>query len=208
MDHTTVIIDYGMGNIGSVANMIRHVGGTSIRSSDPEIIRHATKLILPGVGAFDNGIQALSQLGLIDAIRNAVENNDSSLLGICLGMQLMLDSSEEGILPGIGLISGKVRHFKTESGESKIKVPHMGWNQIEVVRQSRLLRQEDLQQRFYFVHSYFVECNNESDIVGRTSHGHEFTSMFEKNNIMGVQFHPEKSHHFGMELFRRFLEIE
>jgi imidazole glycerol-phosphate synthase subunit HisH len=208
MKHSTVIIDYGMGNIGSITNIIRYTGGRSIASSDPEIISNADRLILPGVGSFDNGIKSLSGLGLVDAIRYAVEKNGSSVLGICLGMQLMLESSEEGFLKGLGLVPGKVCRFNPEGGKLKIRIPHMGWNQLEVMRQSRLFKLDDPLQRFYFVHSYFVECGDKNDIVGQTCYGNKFTSAFEKNNIIGVQFHPEKSHHFGMTLFRRFLEIE
>ena len=193
-----------MGNVGSIANMIRKVGGEPLISEDPEAIAVADKLILPGVGAFDRGMEALGEKGFADAIRQSATRG-VPLLGICLGMQLMLESSEEGNLPGLGLVPGDVRKFPV--GESLPRVPHMGWNRIALQKACALFPESEDAQRYYFVHSYYVCCSDRGDVAATTSHGHEFVSAFSRGNLYGVQFHPEKSHRFGMALFQRFLAI-
>ncbi|MEZ9231521.1 imidazole glycerol phosphate synthase subunit HisH [Vibrio amylolyticus] len=198
------VINYGMGNIGSVVNIIKKVGGDCEIVSTPEEVAVAKKLLLPGVGSFDAGMDFLRASGLEEAIRASVFNG-TPLLGICLGMQLLLDSSEEGQAAGLGLVSGRAKRFDLTKHD--IKVPHMGWNTINVARPSALFEPCDRDDRFYFVHSYFVECDNQNDIATYTTHGEQFVSSFEKNNIFGAQFHPEKSHKFGMKLIKRFLEI-
>jgi glutamine amidotransferase len=193
-----------MGNVGSIANMIRKVGGAPLISADPEVIAVADKLILPGVGAFDRGMEALGKEGFADAIRQAVAHG-TPLLGICLGMQLMLESSEEGTLPGLGFVPGNVRKFPV--GDSLPRVPHMGWNRVTLKKMCALFPEGEDEQRYYFVHSYYVSCSDTGDVAATTSHGCEFVSAFSRGNLYGVQFHPEKSHRFGMALFRRFLAI-
>lgn len=200
-----VVMDYGMGNSGSVLNMIRKVGGEAVVTADAETIAHAGKLVLPGVGAFDAGMRALQAGGIADALRQAVTTRKVPLLGICLGMQLMLESSEEGTLPGLGLVPGKVTRFRVES--QGLRVPHMGWNTVRRVKPCALLEAGEEEQRYYFVHSYYVECTDTNDACGITHYGHDFVSAFERDNLMGVQFHPEKSHRFGMALFRRFVSL-
>ena len=197
------VIDYGMGNIASVANMIRYLGGASTITSDPAEIAAARKLILPGVGSFDAGMTALRQSGLDAAIKTAVENG-AKLLGICLGMQLLLEGSEEGEIAGLGLISGRSRRL-TPSG--RLRVPHMGWNRVQPVRPSSLFEPDAEDQRFYFVHSYFAECDDTADTCAVSEYGRTFASAVERGNVMGVQFHPEKSHQYGMALFRRYLAL-
>jgi glutamine amidotransferase len=199
------IIDYGMGNVGSIANMIRKVGGESLVTGNPEEIHRASKIIIPGVGAFDHGIKALEDHGLVNAIKEAAIVRQIPMMGICLGMQLMLESSEEGVLPGLGLISGRVRRFDTESGS--LRVPHMGWNTLTLQKPSPLFEENAPEYRFYFVHSYYVTCAVDTDVLATTFYGKAFHSAFQRGNLIGVQFHPEKSHRFGMELFRRFLEM-
>lgn len=199
------IVDYGMGNLGSIANMIRRMGGESVIASTPQQVAGAQKLVLPGVGSFDNGMEALNRLGISQALHEAVLKRGVPVLGVCLGMQLLLEKSDEGSLPGLGFLPGRVRRFEVAS--QGLRVPHMGWNRVELVRQSRLVTAVDQEQRFYFVHSYFVECADEADVTGVSHYGHRFVSMFERGNIMGTQFHPEKSHRFGMALFENFLEI-
>ncbi len=201
---TILIANYGMGNVGSIANMVRRAGGVPCISSDPQAIAAAGKLVLPGVGSFDNGMKALRETGILEAVREAAASG-APLLGICLGMQLMMDCSEEGKLPGLGLVAGEVRRFA--SGDALPRVPHMGWNRITVHRPCPLLDENAEEQRYYFVHSYYVSCANSDDVVAVTSHGHEFVSVLSRGNLYGVQFHPEKSHRFGMELFRRFLAV-
>ncbi|WP_418113767.1 imidazole glycerol phosphate synthase subunit HisH [Vibrio scophthalmi] len=201
------IINYGMGNIGSVVNMIKKIGGKYEVVSTPEQVLKAEKLLLPGVGSFDAGVKLLRSSGLEFAIKASVSKG-TPLLGICLGMQLLLDSSEEGNQKGLGLISGTVKKF--DGSKYNLKVPHMGWNIINPTKDSFLFDVVDNNhslERFYFVHSYYVECDDFCDISGYTTYGNKFVSAIEREKVMGVQFHPEKSHKFGMKLIKRFWEL-
>ena len=199
-----LVIDSGIGNLASVANMIRKIGGEAKISSSPDEIRQAHKLILPGVGSFDAGINALKERSLDTAVKAAVKENGCMLLGICLGMQLLFETSEEGNQSGLGLIKGHVRYFQLN--DEKLRVPHMGWNIVKPKRSSNLFDLED-EHRFYFVHSYHVNCMNAKDVSATTHHGYDFVSAAQSGNVMGVQFHPEKSHRFGMALFKRFYDL-
>lgn len=199
-----VIINYNMGNLNSIANMIKKIGYEVQISSDYNDIKKAEKLILPGVGAFDKGIENLRQLKLVDAIKESVLIKKVPILGICLGMQLMTNKSEEGVLDGLALIQADTKKFVLDEA---YKIPHMGWNTVTLEKASPIFRNmENQENRFYFVHSYYVECLNNKDILCSTQYGIPFTSMFEHNNIVGAQFHPEKSHKFGMQLLKNFLE--
>lgn len=199
-----VIIDYGMGNLASIKNMLKHVGESNVViSNDTDIIKNAEKLILPGVGAFDHGMKALNSLCLCEPIKNHAQVLKKPILGICLGMQLLTNSSEEGKLPGLGLIDAEVLRF--ESGEG-LKVPHMGWNYIQVNQKNNLI-QEVGKQRFYFVHSYYVKCKNDKNILAKTQYGQIFHSAIYNDNVYGVQFHPEKSLSFGLSLFKNFIKL-
>lgn len=198
------IIDVGIGNIASVFNMLRRIGAKSSLVSDPQKISIGSKLILPGVGSFNAGINALRERGMDDAVHEAA-NRGVYILGICLGMQLLFDRSEEGDLPGLGLINGQVDRIKSQ--DKSLKIPHMGWNVIRPIRESSLFSQNDEEQRFYFVHSYHVVCDNPSDVTALVSHGYDFTCAVQRDNILGVQFHPEKSHRFGMALMKKFVEL-
>lgn len=198
------IIDYGMGNLGSIVNMVNRIGGSSEITSDISKIALAEKIILPGVGSFDKAMENLKKMDLIKILNKKVINDKVPVLGICLGMQLLTKSSEEGILPGLGWIDGKVLKFQI--GEN-LKVPHMGWNHLNIQKKNQLLKNLHSESRFYFVHSYFFSCNNHDDILSTTEYGKEFTSSVNKDNIFGVQFHPEKSHKFGMQLLENFIEI-
>ena len=203
----TIIIDYGMGNLGSIANMLKKIGTKVLISKDIELIEKADKLILPGIGAFDTGMKNLAQEGLIDVLNKKVIGERTPILGICLGMQLLTKSSEEGTLPGLGWIDAQTVQFKFDANNNILKVPHMGWNTTHLNKESPLFNEMFAESRFYFVHSYHVVCNNEHDILTTTHHGYEFASSIQKDNIMGVQFHPEKSHKFGMNLLENFLEL-
>ena len=204
MSKSVTIIDYGMGNIGSICNIIKKAGGSYNVSNEPSFIKESKKIILPGVGAFDNGISNLRDLNLIDAIKTSVASGDTYLLGICLGMQMLLENSEEGNLNGIGLIEGSVIKFRpTEKSE---KVPHMGWNSIKIKDDNILFNKNDL-NRYYFVHSYYAKCKNEKNVLAKSSYILEFDAAIYSKNIIGVQFHPEKSHKYGLELIKKFIAL-
>jgi glutamine amidotransferase len=191
-----------MGNLGSIANMIKKVGNKSIITSDLEEIKKASKLILPGVGSFDNGMKSLKELGMVEVINQKVLVEKTPILGICLGMQLMTKSSEEGKLSGLGWVDAQTKKFVSDT----LKIPHMGWNIIKHQKSSKLFDEMESEKRFYFVHSYCVSCNNQEDVLTTTPYTHDFVSVFEKENIIGAQFHPEKSHKFGMSLIKNFVE--
>jgi len=199
------IIDYGMGNIGSITNMIKRIGYSSEVSRDISQIQAASKIILPGVGHFDNAMQNIDKLGLRNIIRKKAIEDKTPILGICLGMQIMCKQSEEGSTAGLNLIDADVKRFNFLS-HLNLKVPHMGWNIVEPKKDNNLFDKMLGEQRFYFVHSYHVVCNNEKDIVATTNYCYDFTSSFGHENILGVQFHPEKSHKFGMQLLKNFIE--
>jgi glutamine amidotransferase len=198
------IVGSGAGNVGSVLKMIARIGSEARVITTPEEIASAQKLILPGVGAFDAGMAALRATGLDEAIQRAVSNNGATILGICLGMQLLLDGSDEGSSVGLALVPGRARRFDVQA--QGLRVPHMGWNEVEPVRQSVLFAGEDAEQRFYFAHSYYVECSEPADVAGETTYGIRYASALQRGRVFGVQFHPEKSHRFGMALLGRFLE--
>lgn len=201
------IVDYGAGNIKSIRNMLKKIGQQSVISNHPEEITQAEKLILPGVGHFDYGMRSLRASGLIEVLNIAVLQNKTPLLGICLGAQLLGNSSEEGEERGLGWIDMEVVKFDVSKIESKFKVPHMGWSEIEVDQSSRLLDSLEEEARFYFVHSYHMKPNNLENVLTTTQYGYEFVSGVRKENIYGVQFHPEKSHKFGMQLLSNFSKI-
>ncbi len=205
--NTIYVINYGAGNIASVANMIRHVGGEAEIIDSPDLLPRAGKLLLPGVGAFDYGMKCLKDGGWLDPLQNAVLECGVPILGICLGMQLMCKSSEEGLLPGLDFIDARVLRFNFPKDSGGLKIPHMGWNTVATCQENALIPNDNRELRFYFVHSYFVQCINESDVILKCNYGHEFVAGFHRKNIWGVQFHPEKSHTFGMEMFRRYLEV-
>ncbi len=198
------VLDYGAGNVNSVIRMIERAGGQARRISSPEEVSESAKLILPGVGAFDYGMSQLHARGLVPALTTIALEKSIPVLGICLGMQLMCTGSEEGTLPGLGWIDAHVRRFSF-ADNSRLRVPHMGWNTVQVPRTNPLLATDEGEQRFYFVHSYFVSCNDPGDPIATANYGGKFVAAFQRNNLSGVQFHPEKSHRFGLRLMNAFV---
>lgn len=206
MDGTTLtMIDYGASNIRSAQKAFEAIGADVELTSDPDIVLRATKLVLPGVGAFGAGMNALRERGLDTAIRKAVAN-DVPLLGICLGMQFLFEESNEmGHHFGLDLIPGQVRRFNL--ADAQLKVPHMGWNQIDHDESHPLLKAVPSGSHTYFVHSYYCVPAYEEDTVAFTQYGRPFTSIVSKGNVHGIQFHPEKSQKRGLQLLRNYLEI-
>jgi glutamine amidotransferase len=199
-----IIVDFGMGNLGSVGNMLTKIGVESQVSSDPTTIACAEKLILPGVGAFDAGIESLERSGLRSVLDDRVLGAGVPTLGICLGMQLMTRGSQEGMRAGLGWIEAEALRFDSHDGS--LKVPHMGWNMAHPVRSAALTESLPEEARFYFVHSFYVRCKDPEDVLLTTTYGGVFHSGFHRNNVWGVQFHPEKSHRFGMQLLGSFAQ--
>ena len=198
------IVDYGMGNLGSIRNMLKKIGVDSEVTSDAVRIAAATKLILPGVGAYDAGIENLERSGLIPVLGERVLVAGVPILGICLGMQLMTLGSTEGTRKGLGWIDAQ--SLKFQATEVGLKVPHMGWNLVRPMREAALVDALPEDPRFYFVHSYYIRCEQPEDVLLTTTYGEPFHSGFHRGNVWGVQFHPEKSHKFGMHLLRNFAE--
>lgn len=196
------IINYGLGNLGSIQNMLKVIGEKSIISSDKNELDKCDRYILPGVGAFDAGMRMLNELELSDFVTNKATEEKKPILGICLGMQLLGRKSEEGILPGLNLISFDNVRFNLE--DTDLKIPHMGWDIVEFEQENPLLNNLEGQQRYYFVHSYHAKCDLQENVLMTCDYGYKFAAAVVKENIMGVQFHPEKSHDFGMNLLRNF----
>lgn len=201
-----IIIDYGLGNLASMLNMLKKVGAEVRISADEAVLEKADKLILPGVGSFDAGVERLQDKGLIPILERRVLTDKIPILGVCLGMQLLTKRSDEGQLPGLGWIDAETHRFKFQDENANLKIPHMGWNQISIKKENQLFFDLQDVNRFYFVHSYHVVCADADNILAQTHYGFDFTSSIIKNNIMGVQFHPEKSHKFGMQLLKNFVE--
>ncbi|WP_404435836.1 imidazole glycerol phosphate synthase subunit HisH [Microbacterium aerolatum] len=200
---TVGILDYGVGNLGSVRNMFRRIDVTCELAHDSERLTDFDRLLLPGVGAFDRAAGRLADRGLADAIKEFAKTG-RPILGICLGMQLLLDSSAEGEMAGLGLIPGRSERFVPREG---LRVPHMGWNSVTPTVESRIFAEVATEPRFYFVHSYHAVPDNAQDVLATTPHGDDFVSMIRRDNIIGAQFHPEKSHLFGMQLLRGFADL-
>jgi glutamine amidotransferase len=199
------IINYGIGNLGSMLNMFKRIGVQVRTESDPDVIRSAVKLVLPGVGSFDAAMQQINERpGLREVLEHKALVEQVPVLGVCLGMQLLTGCSEEGRLPGLGWIPGTTQRFPRLEG---LKVPHMGWNIAKVRTPSRLTTGLGPEPRYYFVHTYYVKVDDPAQSLMRTHYGLDFDSAIGRDNIFGAQFHPEKSHRFGMQLLKNFAEM-
>lgn len=201
------IINYGLGNIRAFVNVYKRLNITAKIAIHPDDLKDADKIILPGVGAFDYAMQLLNSSGLRAELENQVIKNKIPVLGICVGMQMLARSSEEGTLPGLGWIDGIVKRFRPDFQNNITRLPHMGWNTITPVRNNALLEGFDCTSRFYFLHSYYFVCNNEHDVIARSEYGEQFASGVSNSNIFGIQFHPEKSHSNGIRLLENFAKL-
>jgi glutamine amidotransferase len=201
------IINYGLGNIRAFVNVYERLHVSVIVAKTGNDLSPASKLILPGVGSFDHAMGKLDSSGMRDAIEELVLGRQVPILGVCVGMQMLAKSSEEGKLPGLGWIDGSVRKFDTQSLNGKVLLPHMGWNTINAKERNELLGAFDQGCRFYFLHSYYFECCDQRDSVATTEYGIKFSSAVNNENVYGVQFHPEKSHHWGIQLLKKFADL-
>ena len=200
-----LILDYGMGNLRSVQMKIQMLNFQASISRDIKSILAADKLILPGVGHFAEGMKNIKEFGILDALHEAVIYKKIPILGICLGMQLLTSFSEEGSVSGLGWIDASTNKIISKSTED-LRIPHVGWNKVRQVNKSILFDNIENDTRFYFTHTYAVQCHNKEDSIGETLYGDKFTSVIQKDNIYGTQFHPEKSHMTGLKLIQNFLE--
>jgi imidazole glycerol-phosphate synthase subunit HisH len=201
-----VILNYDMGNVGSIANMIKRVGYNAIITREIEKIEEATHIILPGVGAFDEGVRKLQEYRLPELLYRKCVVQGVPTLGICLGMQLMGKKSEEGVLEGLGWFDANSVRIPIKCGQTDLKVPHMGWSEISIRRPNAILWEAESEQRFYFVHSYHVVCQDSAEVVATCRYGLELSAIIARKNLIGMQFHPEKSHRYGMQLLRNFIQ--
>ncbi len=201
------IVDYGLGNISAFSNMYKRMNLPAMAAKTAVELEGATKIILPGVGAFDHAMERLDASGMRDTLERLVRVDRVPVLGICVGMQILASGSDEGRLPGLGWVPGRVRAFKNEEQSRNLPLPHMGWNDVAPVSGSHLLDGLESDARFYFLHSYFFECEQQEHVVASCEYGVNFSCAVRAGNVYGVQFHPEKSHHYGALLLKNFAEF-
>lgn len=200
------IVDYGVGNIQAFMTMFKRLGLPAERARMPLDLADATRLILPGVGAFDHAMQMFNQSGLREPVESMVHGRQVPVLGVCVGMQMLATGSEEGQLPGLNWVPGRVRSFASTPESGHLPMPHMGWNDLRVTPGSKLFKDDEPAPRFYFLHSYYFSCDNPSHVAATAEYGLDFDCVVSAGHIHGVQCHPEKSHHFGAQLLKNFAE--
>ena len=201
------IVDYGLGNINAFSNMYKRMNIPVMAVKTAAELAGASKIILPGVGAFDHAINLLDASGMRDMLEKLVNEDKIPVLGICVGMQILANGSDEGKLPGLGWVPGRVRAFKEEEAAANLPLPHMGWNDVMPQAGQRLFEGLERDARFYFLHSYFFQCQQKENEIACTGYGVDFSCAVRSGNVYGVQFHPEKSHHYGALLLKNFAEL-
>jgi imidazole glycerol-phosphate synthase subunit HisH len=201
------IVDYGVGNIQAFVTMFKRLGIPAERANTPAELVGATRLILPGVGVFDRAMQLFNQTGMREPLETMVLGQKVPVLGVCVGMQMLASGSDEGEMPGLNWIPGRVRAFSNTSEMAQLPMPHMGWNNLHVKPGAKLFNGFKSQPRFYFLHSYYFTCDDRAHVAATATYGQEFDSVISKGHIHGVQCHPEKSHHFGTQLLKNFAEL-
>ena len=201
------ILDYGLGNIKAFAAVFHKLGVEYGIAKDASELANATKIVLPGVGAFDKAMSLLNQSGMRETVEERVARDELPILGVCVGMQILAQTSEEGTLPGLGFIDGCVRSIASLTGAQGLDLPHMGWNTVQFTPDERLAEGLSDPREFYFLHSYYFDCTREADVVARVNYGATFPCAVRRGNVYGVQFHPEKSHHNGVAILKNFAEL-
>jgi glutamine amidotransferase len=202
-----VIINYGLGNLNAFVNIFKKLDIPVKIATQASDLENATKIVLPGVGAFDHAMTKLNESGMRETLDDFVLNKKLPVIGICVGMQILAKSSDEGVMPGLGYIDGVVRKFDTSAFKQKTRLPHMGWNDIVPQPGHSLFKDLEEVPLYYFLHSYYFECNKSEDAVATADYGAEFVCAVNNDNIYGVQFHPEKSHHYGVQLLKNFAQL-
>lgn len=200
------IVDYGLGNVGAFANTYKRMGLPVRTARTADDLASAERIILPGVGAFDHAMDLLDASGMRETLEDLVIDKETPVVGVCVGMQMLAEGSDEGARAGLGWIPGRVRHFSHAPSNADLPMPHMGWNDVKPAPGEALFRGLETGSRFYFLHSFYFECADPADAAAHTSYGLEFSSAVRRGHVHGVQFHPEKSHHFGSALLKNFAE--
>lgn len=201
------IVDYGLGNVQALLNVYKRLNIPAERATTEAALASADKIILPGVGAFDHALERLDASGMRQRLERLVLEDGVPVLGICVGMQILGESSEEGVRPGLGWIEGRVRRLDALADGTSLQMPHMGWNDVEPTADARIFGELDDDARFYFLHSYYFECASPATTAAVSHYGSHFSCAVQRANVYGVQFHPEKSHHFGTRLLQNFAEL-
>lgn len=202
------IVNYGLGNVQAFANMYKRLGIDACLASTADALAEAQRIILPGVGAFDHAVTLLDQSGMRPVLEHLVVEKKVPVLGICVGMQILADGSDEGQLPGLGWVPGRVRSFSSNPASAHLPLPHMGWNDVRPSSPSSLFRDLETDARFYFLHSYYFETAKGGETLATAHYGMDFSCSVRADNVYGVQCHPEKSHHWGAQLLKNFAEAK